>query len=74
MLRRAPAGNFAGGFLGYLGSRGHVDHRTVREALLYGSVIASFGVEAFSLERFTALTPADIEERVSALREMIRFA
>jgi len=65
---------FAGGFLGYLASRGSVDRRTVREALLYGSVIASFGVEAFSLERFANLTPADIEERAAALREMIRFA
>lgn len=65
---------FAGGFLGYLASRGSVDDRTVREALLYGSVIASFGVEAFSLERFATLTPAEIEERAASLREMIRFA
>ncbi|MFU8781081.1 MAG: PfkB family carbohydrate kinase [Kiritimatiellia bacterium] len=64
---------FAGGFLGYLASRGSVDDRTVRQALLYGSVIASFGVEAFSLERLAGLSPADIEERAASLREMIRF-
>lgn len=65
--------SFAGGFLGYLASRGSVDDKTVREALLYGSVIASFGVEAFSLDGFSALSPAVIEERVSALRNMVRF-
>jgi cytidine kinase len=64
---------FAGGFLGYLASRGSVDDRTVRQALLYGSVVASFGVEAFSLERFASLTPADIEDRATRLRTMIRF-
>ena len=65
---------FAGGFLGYLASRGDIKSQTVRSALLYGSVIASFGVEAFSLERFANLTPVDIEERASRLRAMIRFA
>lgn len=64
---------FAGGFLGYLASRGSVDDRTVRQALLYGSVIASFGVEAFSLEAFVSLTPAEIEDRATSLRTMIRF-
>jgi sugar/nucleoside kinase (ribokinase family) len=65
--------SFAGGFLGYLASRGSVDDKTVREALLYGSVIASFGVEAFSLDGFTTLNPVRIEERVSALRAMVQF-
>lgn len=65
---------FAGGFLGYLASRGSVDNHTVREALLYGSVIASFGVEAFSLEGLASLTPVAIEERAASLRAMIRFA
>ncbi len=64
---------FAGGFMGYMAGRGAVDGRTVRDALLYGSVIASFGVEAFSLERLETLTPADIEERATALKGMIRF-
>ncbi len=64
---------FAGGFLGYLTGRGGTDLRSVREALLYGSVIASFGVEAFSLERFASMTPADIEERAAHLRDMVRF-
>jgi len=66
--------SFAGGFLGYLASQGSVDDAKVREALLYGSVVASFGVEAFSLEGFVNLTPIAIEERATRLREMIRFS
>jgi len=65
---------FAGGFLGYLASRGGVDKRSVREALLYGSVIASFGVEAFSLDAYSSMTPAELEDRAARLRDMIRFA
>lgn len=64
---------FAGGFMGYLARQGTSDARAVRNALFYGSVIASFGVEAFSLDGLEVLTPAILEERAVALRSMIQF-
>jgi hypothetical protein len=45
----------------------------LRKAVVYGSVLASFNVEAFSLERLRTLTYNDIEERYSMLRLMSQF-
>ena len=41
--------------------------------MAYGSVVASFGVEAFSLERLRGLTRAEIDGRLVAFRELIRL-
>lgn len=54
---------FAGGFMGYLAKSGKIDDKTVRKALLYGSVMASFTVEDFSVNRFLKLKKKDIEIR-----------
>ena len=51
---------FAGGFMGYLAGSGRIDDTTVRRALLYGSVMASFTVEDFSINRFLKLKKKDI--------------
>ena len=48
--------SYAGAFMGYLAQRGRVSEKALREALLYASVVASFGVEGFSLECFEGLT------------------
>jgi sugar/nucleoside kinase (ribokinase family) len=62
---------FAGGFVGHLNRRGNkLDERTLREALYYGTVMASFTVEKFSLERLRTVRAADIEMRVRALHAM----
>ncbi len=63
--------SFAGGMLGYLSSRAEWTGRTFREALIYGTVMASFAVEDFGIERFTALTREEIQSRVTALVGMI---
>lgn len=63
--------SFAGGFMGYLANRGAVNDSIVKEALLCGSVVASFGVEAFSLERLSELTQEKIEARLAELKDMI---
>jgi len=62
---------YAGGFMGYLASMGEVTGHTLREALLYGSVLASFGVEAFSLDRLETVTRVEIEARLAELKTMI---
>lgn len=57
---------FAGGFMGYLARAGQLDAQSVRRAMIYGSVMASFSVEAFSLDRLSILDPGEIEERYRA--------
>ncbi|MFH0953689.1 MAG: PfkB family carbohydrate kinase [Verrucomicrobiota bacterium] len=73
---RDPTGagdSFAGGFIGALASVGKVSETTIHRAMIYGSVVASFGVEQFSLDRFRDLTLEQIEGRASLLREMMRI-
>lgn len=65
--------SFAGGFLGYLSQQKTINDATVCEALLRGSVVASFGVEAFSLNRLTLLKEKEIEQRLTELKSMIRI-
>ena len=64
---------FAGGFLGYLASRGDVDDRELRRAIIFGSVLASFTVEKFSLDRLREISVDDIQERYRAFRALTHF-
>jgi sugar/nucleoside kinase (ribokinase family) len=63
--------SFAGGFLGALASAGSLDTVTVRKALLTGAVVASFGVEQFSLDGLMNLTPATTTARLEELTRMM---
>jgi sugar/nucleoside kinase (ribokinase family) len=75
---RDPTGagdSFAGGFLGYLDSRGDdLSPACIRRAMAYGTVIASFNVEEFGTERVAALTRDDVEARLAELRAMTHFS
>src|SRR2546425_1259350 len=62
---------FAGGFMGYLAAQDRIDAAAMRRAIVYGSVMASFTVEDFSLKRLTLLTPAEIGERYTGFHELI---
>ena len=62
---------FAGGFTGHLARAGRADLEVIREGLLNGSVTASFGVEAFSLDRLKTLSLREIDRRRGALEGMI---
>jgi sugar/nucleoside kinase (ribokinase family) len=66
---------FAGGLAGHLAAhvQGAVSFADLRPAVVYGSVLASFNVEAFSLERLRSLQPADIASRYEAFRSLSRF-
>jgi sugar/nucleoside kinase (ribokinase family) len=64
---------FAGGFMGALAESGSTEPLALRRAMAYGSVVASFGVEAFSLDRLQKLTRAEIDGRLLAFRELIRL-
>jgi sugar/nucleoside kinase (ribokinase family) len=64
---------FAGGFMGVLARAGTVTEATLRRAIVYGSVMASFAVEDFSLDRLRRLREEEIEARYRAFQEMTRF-
>ena len=65
---------FAGGMAGYLASRKtDPTFADLRRAIIYGSVLASFNVEAFSLERLRTLTMDEIAERYQMFKAMSAF-
>ena len=66
---------FAGGLAGYLAanSAGEVTFEQLRHGVVFGSVLASFNVEAFSLERLRTLTQNDIDTRYQAFRLLSQF-
>jgi sugar/nucleoside kinase (ribokinase family) len=65
--------SFAGGMMGYLASRGNFEPKTLKEALAYGVVVASFNVEDFSLERMKRIGRADLDRRLQEYRDMLSF-
>jgi len=65
--------SFAGGFMGSLVQSGSIDETSLRRAVIYGSTMASFCVEDFSLDRFRTLEWDDIELRFEAFRSLTRF-
>jgi sugar/nucleoside kinase (ribokinase family) len=77
---RDPTGagdSFAGGFLGYLdreGAAADADHATLRRAMAYGTVLASFNVEDFGTERVARLTDAEVEGRLAELESLTRIS
>jgi sugar/nucleoside kinase (ribokinase family) len=64
---------FAGGFMGYLAAQGRTDAATMRRAIAFGSVMASFTVEDFSLNRLERLTRPEIEQRFGAFQDLMRL-
>ena len=66
---------FAGGLVGYLASvvKDRVTFADLRKAVIRGSVLASFNVEKFSLERMRSLTQTDIDARYTSFRAHSHF-
>jgi sugar/nucleoside kinase (ribokinase family) len=64
---------FAGGFLGYLASCDGLDDGALARAIIYGSTLASFAVEDFSVERLLRLTPDEIASRFSEFKKLTHF-
>jgi len=64
---------FAGGFLGYLATALEQGDVALRRAVVMGSALASFSVEAFSVDRLLKLTKRDIEERYRLFQQLTRF-
>ena len=65
--------SFAGGFMGYLASRRSEEPAVMRRAIVLGSVLASFTVEQFSLDRLRSLTAGEIRARYAEARQLAHF-
>jgi sugar/nucleoside kinase (ribokinase family) len=65
--------SFAGGMMGYLAHRDKHDPQTIKEALAYGTVVASFNVEDFSFDRMQQIERADLDKRFAEYRKMLSF-
>jgi len=64
---------FAGGMIGYLAKCGKVNETNLRRAIVYGSVMATFAVEAFSLGKLAKVTKADINARLTQFERFTCF-
>ncbi len=64
---------FAGGFMGYLASSGSISNDSFKRALIYGSTMASFCVEQFSVQRLVDLSETEIRDRFNAFWSMTQF-
>src|SRR5712691_3909126 len=64
---------FAGGFLGYLAGCAEADEASLRRAVVMGSTLASFCVEAFSLDRLLTLSRPEIDRRYRLFRRLTHF-
>jgi sugar/nucleoside kinase (ribokinase family) len=65
--------SFAGGFLGYLSSVDDTGNDAIRRAAVVGSVMASFAVESYGMDRLRSLSASDIDARFNAFVELTRF-
>ncbi|MDP9204440.1 MAG: PfkB family carbohydrate kinase [Gemmatimonadota bacterium] len=64
---------FAGGFIGYLAASGDLSEANMRRAVIFGSVMGSFAVEKFSIERLMTVTRAEIDQRMRDMRRLVAF-
>jgi len=65
--------SFAGGFMGYLAGLGKTNDAALRNAIVYGSVLGSFAVERFGLERLLKLKKTEIHARARHFAKLTQF-
>ncbi len=65
--------SFAGGFMGYLASVGRVNDETLKLAMVYGSVVGSFTVERFGVDRLKTLSQREIKSRAKLFSKLTAF-
>ncbi len=65
--------SFAGGMMGYLAGQGNFEPKTLKEAMAYGILVASFTVEDFTLDRLRKIERADLDRRMEEYKRMLSF-
>jgi sugar/nucleoside kinase (ribokinase family) len=66
--------SFAGGFIGFLASQSEINFETMKQAVIYGSAIASFCVEKFGIERVINLEPQELSDRIRQFVRLVDFS
>lgn len=64
--------SFAGGFMGYLAREGRSDFSSLQTAMAYGTVVASFALESFGLDRMRTLRADEFQKRLAQFQQMVR--
>ncbi len=64
---------FAGGFIGYLAKTNDISFENMKNAVIYGSAMASFCVERFGTERLVNLTEAELSARIAEFKKLSSF-
>ena len=64
---------FAGGLIGYLSKAGKLNDSNLRKSIVYGSILASFAVEDFSVNRLLNISLADINKRYLSFKKLTKF-
>lgn len=65
--------SFAGGFAGYLTTQQTIGFEQLKTAIIYGSALASFTVEAFGPERLLHIQPEELSSRLQTFRQLTQF-
>ena len=64
---------FAGGMIGFLSKAGKINEANIRKSIIYGSILASFAVEAFSIDRMLEISMKDINARYKHFGKITKF-
>jgi sugar/nucleoside kinase (ribokinase family) len=64
---------FAGGFIGYLAKTGDISFENMKNAIIFGSAMASFCVEKFGTERLLNLKDDEMQSRINVFRNLVKF-
>jgi len=65
--------SFAGGFLGYLDKTRSFSQKEIRRAAVYGSVMASFTIEGYGIDRYKTLKPREVRSRFESFKKLVSF-
>ncbi len=65
--------SFAGGMMGYIAAHGLTDPESIKRGIVYGTLIASYAVGGFGLDRLRELSPTDLEQKFEVFRQMVVF-
>ncbi len=64
---------FAGGFMGYLSKAKFINSSAIKKAIVYGTILASFNVEGFGMEKTASLTMAGVHRRLKSFERIVRI-
>lgn len=65
--------SFGGGLMGYISSMDKIDYNTIKKGLVYGTLVASFTIEDFSIDKLNSLTMKDVQTRYEKYSNMINI-